>query len=394
MPRSYDFPVIDIYGNHRAARDDDAAVGIYVELVRSIYGAFIPALIMSIGFVVAGSLIAWQTGDVAMTVIVALGTVSSVVRLFVALRWQREAYGPELDVDRARLLERRFAITYLAFSVVLCLFGIRAFMLPRPEVHMLTTFLLIGYGAGVAAGIGLRPWIAIPALLVGIIPGMIVALFQGDPIYWATSAMSVALVGGGIRSLRDRHQGMVKEIGRRITFGHLARIDALTALPNRLALTEWFEQRIVARTRGDMVAVHCLDLDGFKPVNDSFGHPVGDALLGAVADRLSSSIRASDIVARLGGDEFAVVQYGIQHVDEAALLAQRLAAAIGRPFQIEDREIRISTCVGYVTSGDRADDLERLIACADAALYDAKRFGGGVMRHQETALSGRRPAVA
>jgi diguanylate cyclase (GGDEF)-like protein len=370
-----------------SGRADTMLDGIYVEFVRSVFTALVPSVIMSIGFVGGGALIAWQAQDPIIAAIVLAGAIASVVRLAVAGYWKREALDPVFDIERARILDRRFGAAYLAFAVILGIFGARAFMLPAPGAHMLTICLLIGYCAGVSAGIALRPWIAVPSMIISLVPAIIAGLFRGEAIYWATSAMSAALLAGGVRSLLERHRHMIKEIGRRITFGNMARMDVLTALPNRLALREWFEENVTTSPRANMVAVHCLDLDGFKPVNDSFGHPVGDALLGAVARRIARILRDSDTAARLGGDEFAIVQCGIGHADEANLLAQRVSAAISRPFQIEGHAIEISTCVGYAISDDKADDLERLIALADEALYIAKRRGGGVVRHDPSTES-------
>jgi len=370
-----------------SGRADTMLDGIYVELVRSVFTALVPSVIMSISFVGSGALIAWQAQDPIIAVLVLAGAIASVARLFIAGYWKREALDPAFTVERARVLDRRFGAAYIAFAVILGIFGARAFMLPAPGAHMLTTCLLIGYCAGVSAGIGLRPWIAVPSMLIALIPAIVAGMFRGEAVYWATSAMSAALLAGGVRSLLDRHRHMIKEIGRRITFGNMARMDVLTALPNRLALREWFEEHVTTSAQHSMVAVHCLDLDGFKRVNDNFGHPVGDALLGAVARRIARVLRDSDTAARLGGDEFAIVQCGIGHPDEANLLAQRVSAAISRPFQIEGHMIQISTCVGYVISDEKADDLERLIALADEALYIAKRRGGGVVRHDPSTAS-------
>jgi len=129
-----------------------------------------------------------------------------------------------------------------------------------------------------------------------------------------------------------------------------------------------------------MVAVHFLDLDGFKPVNDRFGHPTGDALLVAVSRRIVDAIRPTDMAARLGGDEFAVLQCDIASADEAALMAKRLVAAIARPYRIDEQIIEVSTSVGYIVAEHGAEDLECLLSLADEALYASKRTGKGVTR--------------
>jgi diguanylate cyclase len=352
--------------------------GIYVDLVRSIYAALIPPLIMSVGFVAGGIMVVRETGDAALAVIVAAGTLMTISRLAVALIGRREAFDPGLGVERAQCLERQFAFAYIGFAVCLGAFGARVFMLPANEAHLFTAVLLVGYGAGVVAGMAPRPHLAIASMVIGLVPGLVSSFMVASELYWATSAMMTALLVGGIRNLLDRYRFTVREISRRITFGNLARTDGLTDLPNRLALREWFEEHVTLNPHAGLVAVHCLDLNSFKAVNDEFGHPVGDALLSAVGKRLAYIIRESDKAARLGGDEFAVVQCGMKHPEEAAVLARRIEAAIRQPFRLDGRVAKLSTCIGYAVSDDRAEDLEPLISRADEALYTAKRSGGGI----------------
>lgn len=160
-------------------------------------------------------------------------------------------------------------------------------------------------------------------------------------------------------------------------FAALARHDDLTGLPNRLALRSHFE--VVAKgDRLDRIAVHCLDLDRFKPVNDRYGHPVGDALLKAVAGRLARLLRADDLAVRVGGDEFIILQVDVDHADQADMLARRIQRTIGAPYTIGGHHITIGTSVGYALSPDDGRSLEQLIASADAALCRIKRRGGGI----------------
>jgi diguanylate cyclase (GGDEF)-like protein len=166
-------------------------------------------------------------------------------------------------------------------------------------------------------------------------------------------------------------------------FSTLARRDDLTGLPNRLSLRERFEEFAAQAGSGDMIAVHCLDLDKFKPVNDRYGHPVGDALLKAVSERLGGLLRRTDFAARMGGDEFIIVQTGIQHSDEADMLARRIVRSIAQPYSIEGHEITIGTSVGYALSPRHGNDLDRLVACADAALCQVKQGGGGIASFYE-----------
>lgn len=158
-------------------------------------------------------------------------------------------------------------------------------------------------------------------------------------------------------------------------YAALARIDPLSGLPNRLALADLFAKLALKRST---LAVHCLDLDRFKPVNDRYGHPVGDLLLRAVAGRLSALLRQGDFAARTGGDEFVVVQVVIADPSEADMLARRIVRSLAAPYVISDQVICIGTSIGYSLSQSGRHDLNGLIETADAALLVAKSRGGGV----------------
>lgn len=355
---------------------------IEIELIRSLYDGLVPSLIMSIGFAVCGALIIEQSGDNLIVIPFVAGVAASMLRLGIAWRDAPRAAQPGLRIEDARRLERRYAATYIVFAAMLGLFAAGGLALPDPAIDKLAICLVIGYAAGVAAGTSLRPRIATASLLLAVLPPVIMMMAIGKPLHMATALMTSAFLVGGIFSLRKRHARTRDEIGLRLSFSALARRDGLTELANRLALREWFE-REVRSGKNTPFAVHCLDLNGFKPVNDSYGHPVGDALLTAVARRISGTLREGDIAARLGGDEFAIIQIGIRNADEAYMLAERVAASIARPFAIEMRDLKVSTSIGYLVCEDSSRDLEQLLSLADEALYTAKRSGRTICRHQE-----------
>lgn len=344
-------------------------------MIRSLFLAFIPSVVMTLGFIASGIVIFERTGDKALLALLVAGAFASTLRLVIAWTLAAKAADTKLSLKEARELEKRFALPYLAFAVILGLFGARAFALPAPDVHMLVICLLVGYCAGVAVGMGLRLGICIPAMTIATVPACITAFFTRDPIYWVMSAVVFGLLIGGTHNLLRRQEMAVKAISMRFAFATLAREDALTALPNRIALREWFEDRM-ASDEDSLMAVHYLDLNGFKPVNDSFGHPVGDELLTAVGKRIANTIRDIDIAARLGGDEFVVIQCGLTSGTQAEMLAERLSDAIAHPFRIGDYSVKISTGLGFVVAhpGDN-EDLEHLLNLADQALYASKRAG-------------------
>ncbi|MGU3540545.1 putative bifunctional diguanylate cyclase/phosphodiesterase [Methylobacterium sp. A54F] len=168
---------------------------------------------------------------------------------------------------------------------------------------------------------------------------------------------------------------------------HMARHDALTDLPNRTALREHGMDLIgAARTEGGgRLAMLCLDLDRFKAVNDGHGHGVGDALLRAVAARLSDNVRAGDLVARLGGDEFAVL-HRVADTAGALALAERLIATVSAPYTLGDFTVEIGMSAGISLGDGAVDDIDRLLKDADTALYHAKNSGRGVACLFEAAM--------
>ena len=180
---------------------------------------------------------------------------------------------------------------------------------------------------------------------------------------------------------------------------YLAEHDALTDLPNRhIFVTRLAAALEAALERGGMLAVHCLDLDRFKEVNDNLGHPAGDALLLAAAGRMRGCLREGDMLARLGGDEFAVIQHDLERPEEAEHLATRLVAALERPFEIEGYAIRSGTSIGCALGPRDGASVEALLQRADIALYRAKGDGRGRWRlfspEMEVELAGRREMEA
>lgn len=168
---------------------------------------------------------------------------------------------------------------------------------------------------------------------------------------------------------------------------YLALHDPLTGLPNRAQLEPVLtmaDQEVISRDR--FVAIHCIDLDRFKSINDTLGHPVGDALLIAVGQRLAENIRSTDMVIRLGGDEFAIVQRNIANIAEAESMAERLVRAGTSPFLVGDNELLVGISVGCAVFPRDADSIGSLIEKADLALYEAKRLGRQTYKFFDSSL--------
>jgi diguanylate cyclase (GGDEF)-like protein len=170
-----------------------------------------------------------------------------------------------------------------------------------------------------------------------------------------------------------------QQADRRIRF--LAHHDALTGLANRARLTERMDGALATlRSDGGSFAVHFLDLDRFKEINDTLGHDGGDFLLKTVAERLRAVTRPEDAIARLGGDEFIVIQPDVLTKDETEAFANRLTAAIAAPVRFKDHEIVTTASVGIATAPVDGTSPERLLKCADLALYASKADGRNCIR--------------
>ena len=162
---------------------------------------------------------------------------------------------------------------------------------------------------------------------------------------------------------------------------HQAQHDYLTGLPNRLLFRDRLQQAIArGRRNGTCTALLYIDLDGFKLVNDTLGHPVGDQLLQSVAQRLEARVRASDTLARMGGDEFTLIASDLRETSAAEELARSILALLKAPFAVEGHELYVSASIGVAVAPRDGEDEDNLQRYADAALYCAKRNGKGTYR--------------
>lgn len=164
-------------------------------------------------------------------------------------------------------------------------------------------------------------------------------------------------------------------------FLHLAHHDTLTGLPNRILFYDRLNQAITrARRAKESFAVLFLDLDGFKLINDTFGHDVGDALLREAAKRIVACVRDSDTVARMGGDEFTVVLSNVRTPNSKNRVAKKIVEALARPFVLNGKDCSVSVSIGIALYPDNGKTAEQLVKLADAAMYLAKNSGKNCYR--------------
>ena len=175
------------------------------------------------------------------------------------------------------------------------------------------------------------------------------------------------------------HQDITEQRRTEAKIAHMAVHDALTDLPNRVLFNERLDQALARGNCGEIVVAHLFDLDNFKTVNDTLGHPAGDKLLRMTADRLRGLVRETDTIARMGGDEFAIVQTALSETD-ATSLARRVISRISEPYEIDGQQVVIGASVGIAIGQANGLTPDQLIRNADLALYCAKGDGRGTFK--------------
>jgi diguanylate cyclase (GGDEF)-like protein len=191
--------------------------------------------------------------------------------------------------------------------------------------------------------------------------------------------------GGWVATQED----ITERIRAEKKIAHLAHYDALTDLPNRTLFRQHLARELDRTKRGEQLAVLYIDIDEFKSVNDSLGHPVGDELLKAVACCLRNCIRETDFVARLGGDEFAVVQTGVRQPSDVLDLVNRIYQSLREPCNCLGHQVATDASIGIAMAPDDGDDLDQLLKNADLAMYGAKADGRRTYRFFEPEMDAR-----
>jgi diguanylate cyclase (GGDEF)-like protein len=326
---------------------------ILAEFVDIVFTSLPPVALIGVTFAAVGFLIATRHHDPLAYGLVVLSVAITAGRVLLILAYRQKA---RLDGVRDPILwEGRYALGAYSFAVVLGAFNSRAIANADPVIAMLVTSVMFGYGAGIVARLSVRPATCVFSLGLAAVPTcagyLIYAASSGNhfiaTMYVCQAVLLLAFAAAGAEAMGHIYRTTLQQLLTRQDLIMLAGQDALTGLPNRTLLRARLNEGIVQTRRDDtLLAFHSLDLDHFKMVNDSFGHSAGDALLKLVAERLGSSSRIGDTVARIGGDEFVVLQPGIRHADEAALLAHRIVRALSTPFTIAGRDVQIGVTVG------------------------------------------------
>lgn len=356
---------------------------VYRDLVSTLFTMTAPIAGFGILYALVGSLIyiKWHDGWIAALTRIAIAVTIGRVLL---IRAYHRAGGADQDVARLGRWEGRYAILTYAFALLIAALNLCVLMAHEPLVHLATVSLVFTFGAGIVSRNAGRPTLCAISVSLAVLP-VAFAMFvhaasdDGERLhteFFTLEALLLITVGlMSLASARHLYGASVEHLTAKHDLGKLARFDPLTGLPNRLLLRESFQAKLKSAHATSQLAIHYLDLDGFKAINDQYGHPVGDRMLVEVADRLASAIRTQDVAARLGGDEFLLIQSHVHHADQAELLARRVIRQLSEPYVIDGVAMRISVSIGIALTPEHGLDMERLMGCADAALYRSKAKG-------------------
>lgn len=348
---------------------------LHFELVRALYGAtstakplFIATAAATTVTAVAGIL----SGDLFFAVLAAIFLLTGVARSLAASFYHRVEHDPD-DVAALKRWELFALLGAWTFSGLVGIAGAYAVTFhPGTDVEIMVGCCVIGYIAGVSSRNASRPLITIGQVSFTCVPFTLALLLRADVAHLVLATFIGALYVGTIVICRSVYDNLVSrhQAFRRIET--LAQRDALTGLWNRSAFLSSLEAQFSAPIMGE-VALIAIDLDRFKDINDTLGHPVGDAVLKEAADRIRSALRPGDEVSRVGGDEFLVMLTGHRAVDMASV-SRTILAKFSDPFRIEMTRSLCGASIGCALA-QRESTMDVLLRNADLALYEAKKRG-------------------
>lgn len=353
------------------SRTHELPAAVEIELITRLFNALPQILCVTTGLMAGSAFMLYQTGDGWMAVILAFSIVTSLGRIAGILAFRR-LRPPTLTLAQARAWERAYSVPAIFFTMVMSALTVRVFAGGWTDGQLLAVGLVMSLTAGTCART-LRYWICATLSTMALGTLMVMLLISGEPV-----KIGIALLFGlYLWSVYESSKHIVSQVEALLIaereLDAAARRDPLTGLPNRRE----FNDAMTAATAEGGFALLALDLDGFKGVNDRFGHAAGDELLRQVAERLSGVVRKADTLVRLGGDEFSIVLPGAD-VADAKAVADRAVATVSMPYIVLGAPVFVGVSCGVeVIAAGATADVEAVKEAADRALYVAKAAGKG-----------------
>lgn len=359
-------------------REDGQPDAIYMELVHIVYTAMPQVISLALGVIIATGFLVMTYGDPAYWALLGAAIATSLLRISFMLGFPKAGCR---DAREARRWDILYGIGSLAIGSVIAAMSLITFSKDHPGAHLLAVGLTMAMAAGHGSRIAVRPWIALMSGTVIMVSLGVAGAAHADPLYQVLGYLTVIYLFSYYETVLRYYGVIVDRLMKKREIEHLASHDPLTGLANRRAV----ETALAAADRdfeidGRTFATLCLDLDGFKAINDVHGHAVGDALLCAVADRLRETGAPSDVCGRLGGDEFALIRKDVENAESVALTAAAIIASLSQPYRIAGRILHVGVSIGGAVANEAMSGGDALMIAADRALYRAKHAGKGCYR--------------
>ncbi|OHC98399.1 MAG: hypothetical protein A2095_00510 [Sphingomonadales bacterium GWF1_63_6] len=370
-------------------------IDVYKDLVSALSDNVLPTVAIGVVFSGIGLYAYSETGTAVALSITIFGSVATALKLLLILFHRRAMEVRSPSLTTIKRFEVGHALATWCMAAPIAALSALLFSLPALHLHMVGTALLFGYCAGVATRISVRPLIAMGAVTLAALPAIVSALVFIQDARLLIGAVFTLFFLSAVETIWHIHRNASRLITMRMQMANQARLDPLTSLFNRLGLREAFDA--LPRHRDDLIAVHAFDLDGFKAVNDQFGHAIGDQLLKALSERLHQLVDQNDAAARVGGDEFVVLQSGLDSQSDPEILAGNIHHQLTEPYEVgTDQPIKVGLSLGFSIAPVSTASLDVLLCEADATSYQVKQNGGGFRPHQSclSASSSCRPPCA
>ena len=325
------------------------------------------AMFLTIPFVLYAST---AGADLRIRYGIPLAMASCCVIGFISLIQDRNASGSP-DLARKFIAESTF------FSATICVlvsvWCVLSWVNAPPELRLFYPFTLAMGSLTTIYTLATIRLAAILNIIIGIVPITIILLLSGDPIGWSAAGSLIMVTTFLFRLITSQNDQFINLLMLRHEMHELAHTDPLTNLFNRRALAEHLERQIETGVEQHGFTVALIDLDGFKPVNDQYGHSVGDQLLIEVAQRLQRACGENGIVARMGGDEFAILLSPESTISSSAC-ADHMLASLVPPCMVDEHVIRVRASIGIATWPIDGETAQTLFEAADTQLYAVKNY--------------------
>jgi diguanylate cyclase (GGDEF)-like protein len=350
---------------------------VQVEMTRLVFAGLLPTVLFgSVSIVGASALVAHFYADPVIWWMVVGASIVCACRIATVVRFNRRA-AKELTLKQANRWELGYGLATCLYTGSLAAMTAYVFLYHEFIGQIWCLLGVFALCSAISARLALRPWIAMTAGILMLAVLILCVLQSKQTMMRLLAAPLLLYIYLYCDSIRTKFHVVVDQIRAKRKLAELAGQDALTGLANR----RHFETRLNEMCGQSMpFAIHYIDLDKFKAVNDTCGHPVGDALLREVGHRLRLLARQGDLPARLGGDEFAVLQAPTATESSARALAERINRHMALPFEIEAHKLVIGASVGVRLTTAAEHNPAALLSHADDALYQVKKNGGGGFR--------------